>query len=128
MNNRTRYSRGGAPPGQGREGANRGWQRLLFEDEDYDFVDDIYYQCRDMGGHDYKVHRRAVFQVNDNEDPRLPPYEGGAGGLDGGGINLPPLPNVNFGVGPQGQHKGLRTEQPSPLRPRDYPVPPRHRY
>jgi hypothetical protein len=108
MNNRTCYSGGGAPPGQGREGANRGRQRLSFKDKEYDFANDIYYQHRNMGGHDYEACCRAVFQVNNNEDNRLPPYEGGAGGLDGGGINLPPQPNENFRVGPQGQAQGVK--------------------
>jgi hypothetical protein len=125
MNNRTRYSGGGAPPGPGREGANRGRRRLSFEDKDYDFADDIYYRRRDMGGHDYEACRRAVFQVNDNKDTRLPPYEGGAGGLDGGGINLPPPPNVNFGVGPQeGQAQGVTHGATVPPQAPGLPGPP----
>jgi hypothetical protein len=76
MNNRTRYSGGGAPLGQGREGANRGRQRLLFEDEEYDFANNIYYQRRDIGGHDYEARHRAVFQVTTMKTLVSPPMKG----------------------------------------------------
>lgn len=83
------------------EGTNHGRQQLSFEDEDYDFTTDIYYQCHDNGGHDYKARHQAIFHVNRDEDLHLPPYEGRAGGLDGGGINLlcPPHPMQTFGEG-----------------------------
>jgi hypothetical protein len=112
MSNRNRYNAhgggSGVPPGQGRDGDNRGRQRLSFEDDDYDFADDLYYPRRATGGHDYEACRRAIFQVTGDGDPLVHPSErrGGTAGLglsEGGMTNLAPPAAQTYRVGPHCQ-------------------------
>jgi hypothetical protein len=117
MSNRNRYNAygggSGVPPGQGRDGDNRGRQRLSFEDDDYDFADDLYYPRHATGGHDYEARRRAIFQVTGDGDPLVPPSErrGGTAGLglsEGGMTNLAPPAAQTYRVGPHGQSQEVR--------------------
>ena len=104
---------GGQSPGQGREGDNQdGQQRPSFEDDDYEFIDDGGPRQRNMiSVAEYEAPRRAVFQIQESDDPRGPPPEQQGSrryGLAGAGQNYYANPtNQMFMVGPQGQAIGV---------------------